>query len=496
VDRLLIGRRADSRERRGALSWLHLGSDAVAGMGFIEGCDRAQAVLFATRLEECVAAGAAVRVIDAFVAGLDVRGLGFERAEAARTGRPGYQPRDLLGLYIYGYLNEVRSSRRLERECGRNVELMWLLGRLRPDFKTIADFRRDQGKALVAVCRAFVLFCRDQGLFAARLVALDGSKVRAAASSRRIMDAKNIAEQQARIEVGIAAYLEQLDAADAQEPDEADAAATEAALLSLRKRQAELQALAQQLTIEERTTVVDGEPEARQMGIGPSRKPPAYNAQLVVDTETGLIVHHEVTTEATDNRLLYPMARAAKESLGVDSLTVVADAGYSNGTDAAACETDGITPCVPRNRSVNNQGDGMLFDRSMFVYEADEDRYRCPAGEVLLRKTYSQRDHSTTYQARDCTGCALKERCTLAVRRTVTRHEHEDALERMEARVKADPDLMHARWCSAEHPFGTIKRMSGARFLTRGLNKVRTEFALSVLAYNVIRMLNLSAQAA
>jgi transposase len=468
----------------------------VAVMGFIEGCDRAQAVLFATRLEECVAATAAVRVIDAFVAGLNLRELGFERAAPAHTGRPGYCPRDLLGLYIYGYLNEVRSSRRLERECGRNVELMWLIGRLCPDFKTIADFRRDNGQAIIAVGRAFVRFCRERGLFSARLLALDGTKMRAAASLRRVMSAQNIADEQAQIEARIASYLAALDAADAAEPEEADAAATKAALAALRQRQAELQAMTKQLIEEERTTVVDGEPEARQMGKGRGRKPPAYNAQAVVDTATGLIVYDDVTTEATDNRLLHPMAQAAQEALGMEELTLVADTGYSNGTDAAACEADGITPCVPRNRSVNKQGDGTLFDRSRFVYEPEADRYRCPAGQVLLRKSYSQRDHSWTYQAQDCSGCALKERCTTAKRRTVSRHEHEEALERMEARVQADPGLLRARRCAAEHPFGTIKRMSGARFLTRGLQKVKTEFALSVLAYNVIRMMNLSAQPA
>jgi Transposase DDE domain/Transposase domain (DUF772) len=401
-----------------------------------------------------------------------------------------------LGLYLYGYLNEMRSSRRLERECGRNVELMWLLGRLGPDFKTIADFRRDNGKAIIAVGRALVRFCRGRGLFTARLLALDGTKMRAVASPRRVMNAKELAAEQARVEAQIATYLTALDAADAAEPEEADAAATQAALAALRQRQAELQALAQQLLREERTTVVDGEPEARQMGKGKGRKPPAYNAQVVVDVATALIVYDDVTTEATDNRLLRPMAQAAQQALEMEELTVVADAGYSNGTDAAACEADGITPCVPRNRSVNKQGAGTLFDRSLFVYEPEADCYRCPAGQVLRRKSYSQRDHSWTYQAKDCSGCALKERCTTAQQRSVSRHEHEEALERMDARVKADPGLLRARRCAAEHPFGTIKRMCGARFLTRGLQKVKAEFALSVLAYNLIRMMHLSASPA
>ena len=272
----------------------------------------------------------------------------------AATGRPPYDPRDLLKLYLYGYLNEVRSSRRLERECSRNVEVMWLLRRLAPDFKTIADFRRDNGAAIVGACRAFVLFCRDQGLFTARLVALDGSKFRAAASAKRIIGRREIAEEAAGLDHRIAGYLAALDESDAGEPDEAPGA-TAAALEALRTRRAELDRLAARLDAEERNTLVEGELDARPMGIGNGPKPPSYNVQTAVDADTGLIVHHEVTTEPTDNRLLYPMAKATKDVLEIDRLTVVADAGYSNGTDAAACENDGITPCVPANRAINTR---------------------------------------------------------------------------------------------------------------------------------------------
>lgn len=412
----------------------------------------------------------------------------------AGTGRPSYDPRDLLKLYLYGYLNEVRSSRRLERECSRNVEVMWLLRRLAPDFKTIADFRRDNGAAIVGACRTFVLFCRDQGLFMARLVALDGSKFRAAASAKRIMGRREIAEETARLDRRITDYLADLDESDAREPNDAPRA-TAAALQALRARRAELDCLAAMLDAEERATLVEGEPDARPMGIGKGAKPPSYNVQTAVNADTGLIIHHAVTSEPNDTRQLYPMARATKDTLGFESLTVVADAGYSNGTAAAACETEGIIACAPTNRSINNQGDGSMFDRSAFVYQAETDTYTCPAGHALSRKQVMRRDSLILYAARDCAGCSLKSRCTAAERRYVTRHLHEDALERMNTRFRADPNLIRQRRCAAEHPFGTIKRMTGGRFLTRGLKKVSGEAALSVLAYNLIRAMNLAGAA-
>lgn len=460
-------------------------------MSYVRGEDRGQAALLPAAIEDYVAADAPVRVIDAFVDGLDVAGLGFGRSMPAPTGRPPYDPRDLLKLYLYGYLNEVRSSRRLERECHRNVEVMWLLRRLTPDFKTIADFRRDNGASIVGACRAFVLFCRDQGLFTARLVALDGSKFRAAASAKRVMGRREIAEEAARLDRRIADYLAGLDETDAREPDEAPSATADA-LRALRERRVELDRLAARLDAEARNTLVEGELDARPMGAGSGKKPPSYNVQTAVDADTGFIVHHQVTSEPTDNRLLHPMAKVTKEVLGAEHLTVVADAGYSNGTAAAACEADGITPCVPANRSTNNQGDGTLFDRSAFVYRPETDTYQCPAGRVLVRKQIMRRDNCVVYAGQNCADCTLKPRCTMAERRLLTRHFHEDALQRMNARVEADPNLIRLRRCASEHPFGTIKRMTaGGRFLTRGLQKVSGEAALSVLAYNIIRAINL-----
>lgn len=459
-------------------------------MGYIVGSDREQAWLLPARIEDYVAADAAVRVIDAFVDGLDLAGLGFCRAAPALTGRPGYDPRDLLKLYVWGYFNEVRSSRRLERACRRDVEAMWLLRRLAPDFKTIADFRRDNGAGIVGTCRAFVLLCRDAGLFSARLVALDGSKFRAVASAKKVVDRQGIEQEAARLDGRIAAYLAGLDDADAAEPDDAPEAVA-AALAALRARRAELDRLAARLDTEDRNLIVEGEEDARPMGSGRGPKPPGYNMQSVVDAGTGMIVHHEVTDEPNDRRQLHPMATATKESLGLDTLTVVADKGYDNGEHASACERDGIVACVPSQRSVNNQGDGTLFDRTAFIYEPETDTLVCPAGRTLVRKQLHRQKRNVTYASPDCSGCALKNQCTTAERRLVKRHLDDDALNRMTAR--ATPERMRARRCAVEHPFGTIKRkMAGGRFLTRGLKATRTEMALSVLAYNILRAININ----
>jgi len=460
-------------------------------MSYIRGEDRGQAALLPAAIEDYVTADAPVRVIDAFVDGLNVGELGFGRSTPAATGRPPYDPRDLLKLYIWGYFNEVRSSRRLERECRRNVEAMWLLRRLCPDFKTIADFRRDNGVAIVGACRAFVMLCREAGLFTARLIALDGSKFRAAASRKSVIGAAEIAEEAARLDRKVADYLSGLDQTDSAEPDDRPDAVP-AALAALQDRRGELDRFAAKLDAEVRTTIVEGEEDARPMGKGNGPKPPSYNVQTAVDADTGLIVHHDVTDEVTDNRLLHPMAVAAKQVLERECLTVVADAGYSNGAHASACERDGIVACVPANRAVNNRGDGKLFDRSAFSYQPDTDSYRCPAGRSLVRKQLHRRKRNVTYASPDCAGCALKAQCTTAERRFLKRHLDDDALTRMNAR--ATPELMARRRCAAEYPFGTIKRMmAGARFLTRNLKGTRAEMALSVLAYNILRAISIQA---
>jgi transposase len=440
-------------------------------------------------IDEYVDRDAPVRVVDAFVDALDFRTLGFSRAAPAPTGRPGSDPRDLLKLYIYGYLNEVRSSRRLERECNRNVEVMWLVRRLAPDHKTIADFRRDNGPAIVGASRAFVLFCRDAGLFAARLVCIDGAKFRAAASQNRGLDKRRIAEEIEKIEGRVTQYLAELDAGDAAEPGNGDGSVADA-LTALKARRAELSSLADYLEQDDRSLVVDGELDARPMGFGRGGKPPSYNVQIAVDADTGIVVHHAVTDEVNALRMLYPISKAVRDLLGREDLTVVADTGYSNGNAAAACEEDNITACVPVKRSVNNRGAADQFVGADFVYDPVLDNFTCPAGRRLSRTPRSH-PQSVFYMSRDCRECTLKARCTTARYRTVTRHVHEEALDRMTARVNAAPELMRQRRCSAEHPFGTMKRMMSGRFLTRGFKGTSTEMALSVLAFNMIRSFNL-----
>jgi transposase len=463
-------------------------------MGFVEGEERGQWSLLPARLEDYVGAGSLTRVIDAFVGQLDMRGLGFARSVPAGTGRPPYDPRDLLKLYVWGYLNEVRSSRKLERECGRNVEAMWLTRKLAPDFKTIADFRRDNGAGIVAASRALVEFCRAQGLLG-RVVAIDGSKFRAAASTRDVIGAKKIAKAEVRIDAKIGEYLAALDAADAAEAEQeqvmADAARVAAALAALDAKKAALAAQSAALAASGRKALVEGEPEARVLKLA-GRLVPVYNVQTATDAGSGVIVHHAVITDAGDNRQLEPMAKAAQAALGGGPITAIADAGFSNGEQAAACEAAGIEPCAPANRSANAHGE--FFPRDRFRYEAADDVYVCPAGQRLKRIGRSDRDQLYLYRTNACRTCPLKAQCTKGKRRTVTRHYHEDALERMNARVEADPGLMRLRGCVAEPPYGTIKRQMGnGRFLLRGLANVAGEIALSILAYNLRRIVTFAA---
>ena len=465
-------------------------------MGFVEGEARGQWSLLPARLDDYVGSGSLTRVIDAFIGGLDLRALEFARWASAETGRPPYDPRDLLKLYVWGYVNDVRSSRKLERECGRNVELMWLLRKLAPDFKTIADFRRDNALGIVGASRALVEFCRAQGLLG-RVVAIDGSKFRAAASARRIIGTKRLDKAETRVEEKIKGYLAELDAADAAEAEQeqvmADASRVAAALAALDAQKAALARQRAALTASGGTTLVEGEPEARALRVGKGPMVPVYNVQAATDAASRLIVHHGVVNDAGDNRQLEPMAKGAQAALGGGPITAIADAGYSNGTQAAACETAGITPAAPANRSANAHGD--FFARADFHYDPQDDVYVCPAGQRLKRVGRSDRDQLYLYRTHACRACPLKAQCTKGKRRTMTRHYHEDALERMNARVEADPGLMHLRGCVAEPPFGTIKRkMGNGRFLLRGLAKVNGEIALSVMASNLRRLVNLVAE--
>lgn len=455
-------------------------------MGFVRGEDRQQNALFPVSLDEMVPSDHACRVIDAFVRHLPLAALGFGKATPKATGRPPYDPADLLKLYLYGYLHQVRSSRRLEQECHRNVEVMWLLGRLTPDHKTIAQFRKENGGALKRAGAAFVRFCQGAGLVRGDWVAVDGSKFQAVASRKAVTWKKDLARRQAAVEQRIALYLQSLDAADDADSDAPAGIEVREALALLQDERKALEAM--QAAMGEATHRVESEPESRSMpGHGPG-----YNVQTAVDGAHALIVAHEVTNAANDNRQLQPMGEAARAALQADRLDVLADAGYSNGVQAEALEAQGIQPHVPANRAINNQGDGHLFDRRRFTYDADSDTYQCPAGQTLVRKQRMTAKAMVIYATAEgaCQGCALKAGCTATSRRYVSRHAHEEALHRMDER--ATPEAMRRRRCTVEHPFAGLKyRIFGhPRFLMRGMAGAKAEMAIATLVWNLKRAMS------
>lgn len=431
-------------------------------MGYVQGEGRTQGTLFPVCLEELIPDDHVCRVIDVFVDRLDMAALGFERSEPAETGRPGYDPRDLLKLYLYGYLQQIRSSRRLESECRRNIELMWLLGRLAPDHKTIAEFRRMHREGVTAAGAELVRLARSVGLVKGEWVAIDGSKFHTVSSARSVREREALER-----------YLEQLEQSDQQDEVVIDPSAVASALEKLRQHP---------------------EPEAGLMHTSHGLIP-AYNVQAAVDAEHALIVAQAVTVQAGDNCSLQPMAEAAQAAVGgpAQPINVVADAGYSNGEQAEACESKGILPHVPASRGVNNHGDGTLFDRKEFRYQPESDTFLCPAGQTLGRKQLARKDRAVIYagQPEVCGTCALKSHCTTSSRRLVTRHLHEEALQRMQKR--ATREAMQLRRSIVEHPFANLKyRIFGhPRFLLRGLRGAQTEISLAVAAYNLKRMLNI-----
>lgn len=428
-------------------------------MAYIQGVGRTQGTLFPVTLEELIPADHVCRVIDAFVGRLDMDKLGFIRAEAAETGRPGYDPRDLLRLYLYGYLHQIRSSRRLEAECLRNIEVMWLLGRLAPDHKSIAGFRKIHREAVTEAGAELIRFARSIGLVKGEWVAIDGSKFRAVSSSQSVHERKDLER-----------YLERMEQADAEEEVEIDSAAVVAALEKLK---------------------LHPEPEARFMRT-PAGKVPAYNVQTAVDAEHALIVAQQVSTEATDNRSLEPMAEAAQAAVSEPGqrLNVVADAGYSNGEQAERCESKGIVPHVPANRGVNNRGDGTLFQRSQFLYDEATDTFLCPARQRLHRRQRKNRYLVYAAPPEVCGTCPLKSRCTVGKRRLLKKHLQDGVLDRMQQRATAE--AMRLRRSIAEHPFAALKYQifGHPRFLLRGVNGAQTEISFGVMAYNLKRMIN------
>lgn len=456
---------------------------ALLLMGYVRGESRDQVTLFPVSLDELIGQNHVCRVIAAFVGSLDLVALGFTKARAKATGRPPYDPADLLTLYLYGYLNRVRSSRRLERECERNVEVMWLLSRLVPDHKTIAEFRRCNGPALKRAGAAFVRLCVRAGLVQGQWVAVDGTKFQAVASPKAIAEPEQVEQMRQALEQRMAQYLEELDTRDMQEgAAPSDAQAVRAALAELERQQQALQ------QVSPGKRVVRTEPQAVVL----KGKGPGYNVQTAVDAKHSIIVAHDVNAQAGDNGCLQPMGEAAAQALPHKSFHLVADAGYSNGEQAQALHEQGIEVHVPANRTVNSQGDGTLLDRSHFVYDAMRDAFVCPAGALLHRKQTLKADKITVYVAvaQDCRACALKPSCTKAERRSVSRHLFEDALQRIHA--QATPEAMRLRRSTVEHPYAALKYQifEKPRFLLRGLAGAAAEISLATLVYNLKRAMN------
>ncbi len=461
---------------------------------FIEGGDRSQVTLLPECLDDFVDEDNPVRLIDAFVDELDLVALGFGRVDPAATGRPSYHPAVLLKIYIYGYFNRVQSSRRLERECQRNVELMWLTGRLAPDFKTIADFRRDSGTGIRNVCRRFVVMCREMKLFSQAFVAVDSSKFKAVNNRDRNFTSVKADRRQEQLEQSIQRYLDALETADRTQPVglEAKTERLQEKIKRLRQQMRQLDAMRTQLKAEPDGQLSMTDPDARSMAT--SRLGSAlvgYNVQTAVDAKHHLIVAHEVTNIASDRAQLSKMALAAREAMAQVELHVVADRGYFSSLQIKACEDAGIAMYVPKPMTSNAKAEGR-FSKNDFIYIARDDQYQCPAGQRAIYR-YTSEDgglQTRTYWSSACPGCPIKAQCTTSGNRRIRRWEHEAVTEAVQARLDRWPGAMTLRKRTIEHVFGTLKHWMGStHFLTRRLTGVSTEMSLHVLAYNLKRVI-------
>ena len=463
--------------------------------GFIVGADRNQTTLFPESLDDYVAEESAVRVIDVFVDEMDLKSLGFKTI-SADTGRPGYHPAMMLKLFIYGYMNRVQSSHRLEKEAGRNIELMWLTGRLAPDFKTIADFRRDNGQAIQKVCRQFVMLCRKLSLFKDAFVAIDGSKFKAMNNRDRNFTKAKLKRRLQQVDESIARYLSEMESLDRQESELADDKTQRLSekieilkgeIKKLKKHEAALLAAPDQ-----QISLTD--PDARSMATsGRGSGMVGYNVQAAVDTEHHLIVAHEVTNLGHDRTQLSNMGEQAKEAIGANAIDAVADRGYFKGEEIQACEAANITTYLPKPNTSSNRAKG-LFDKRDFIYRPEDDEYECPAGKrAIYRFTREESGKRLRrYWSSACATCSLKSQCTSGKYRRISRWEYEDVIERLQARLDRRPDMMRIRRQTVEHPFGTLKTWMGPQhFKMKTLKHVSTEMSLNVLAYNLKRMVSL-----
>lgn len=464
---------------------------------FVEGSDRRQSTLLPECLDDFIDESNPVRVIDVFVDALDLAEMGFEGIDPAATGRPAYHPAVLLKLYIYGYLNQIQSSRRLEREAGRNIEAIWLLGRLAPDHKTIADFRKDNRAGLRRVCVRFVELCREMDLLTTTSVAIDGSKFKAVNNRDRNFTRAKVERRRAQLEESIARYLNQLDTADRQEPSEALAtkvARLREKLAKVKEAMGKLAGYEHQMLASPDQQISLTDPDSRSMATsGRGSGVVGYNVQVAVDTEHHLIVTHEVTNSGSDRAQLANMAKQAKAVLQAETLEAVADRGYFSSTEILECHKEGIVVTLPKPLTSGAKSEGR-FGKQDFSYLPEEDVYRCPAGERLSYRYTNEEAGKLLrrYWTTACLDCSLKSQCTTGRERRITRWEHEHLLDAVQQRLDANPQAMRQRRETVEHPFGTIKaRMGATHFLTKTLPKVAAEMALAVLAYNLTRVMNI-----
>ena len=463
---------------------------------FVDGIDRSQGLLLPDRLEDYVHEDNPVRVVDAFVEALDLSALGFEAANRAAGGRPAYHPATLLKIYIYGYLNRIQSSRRLEREAQRNLELIWLTGRLAPDFKTIADFRKDNGAAITAVCSRFVALCRSMKVFSHAIVAIDGSKLKAVNSRDRNFTVGKVRGRRQQLEESVARYLAELDRAD-RDPallPEGRAPHLKDKLAKLRAQMEKLDAIEKQLEAAPDHQISLTDPDARSMtSSGRGTGTVGYNVQAVVDAKHHLIVAHDVTNDGHDRAQLSRMATKAKEALGTERMTALADRGYFNAPEILACEEAGVIPLVPKPLTSNSKAEGR-FDKRDFIYDEAADEYECPAGERAIHRFTAEEKGLTLhkYWSSACPRCPMRMKCTTASYRRITRWEYEHVLERMQMLLDVRPQAAVVRRQTVEHVFGTLKSWLGTTpLLTKTLPKVRSEVSLAVLAYNMKRMIKI-----
>ena len=464
---------------------------------FIQGSDRNQVTLLPECLDDFIAEDNTVRVVDAFIGELDMKALGFEGAMPAATGRPSYHPSVLLKVYLYGYLNRIQSSRRLERECQRNVELMWLTGRLAPDFKTIADFRRDNGKGIRNVCRRFVLLCRELKLFTQAVVAIDGSKFKAVNNRERNYTPGKIERREREIEESIQRYLDALETADRTQPIEIQAKTErlQGKIQKMRQRMQDLQKIKAQLETQPDRQLSQTDPDARAMTTHSAKGTAmvGYNVQTAVDTKNHLIVAHEITNTGSDRSQLSKLALEASQAMGRAGLQAIADRGYYSGQELKACEDAGIAAYVPKPMTSSANADGR-FDKGDFIYIAREDEYQCPAGNRAIHRFTSEEKEMQIriYWSSACIGCAIKAQCTPSSYRRIRRWEHEAVMESVQHRLDRMPQAMTVRKSTVEHVFGTLKHWMGwTHFLTRGMGNVSTEMSLNVLAYNLKRVISI-----